>query len=98
MVFTAYTSLLRVTTNPPSFSEDKDKEDSTPSGGLEGEGAASSSNDTNTATANTGTNEARGGGGLLSVGLAPAFLRNLSFSRNPAADIENQAGTTRVGA
>jgi hypothetical protein len=63
----------------------------------------------NHATAGSGTpggdaadhqdnSEQRSGGILGGAFTRPAFLRNLRSSTSPAADVENQAGTTRVGA
>ncbi|TFK73454.1 hypothetical protein BDN72DRAFT_834572 [Pluteus cervinus] len=82
-----YTSLLRITANPPPAPADEDKEDDT----QEGE----------TPNANgAGATETRNGG-LLASAFGTSFLRNLSFSRpgtaNPG-DVESQGPMTRVGA
>ncbi|KAG6828827.1 hypothetical protein H0H92_006652 [Tricholoma furcatifolium] len=80
-----YASLLRITTQPPP-----------PQAQLESEPAVAQEPPAASAAANNAPavapENARSGG------LLPGFLRNLSFTRNPAGDIENQAGMARVGA
>jgi hypothetical protein len=82
--------MLRITTTPPSQSENKDAEGS----GTEDEGSPTIS----TANPNGPTAEFRG---LLGSALRPGFLRGLSLSRSAPvanADVENQAGLGRAGA
>lgn len=89
--FSAYSSMLRITTTPPPQSENKDNEGS----GTEDEGSPAPP----TTNSNLNSTEARGG--LLGSALRPGFLRGLSRSRGtPAAnpDVESQAGLGRVGA
>ncbi|KAF8882506.1 hypothetical protein CPB84DRAFT_1713539 [Gymnopilus junonius] len=88
-----YTSMLRLTTIPPSMPESKEGENS----GTEDEGmpplneTTVNSNNTNNASATT---EVRSGG-LLGGALRPGFLRGLSLSRNQpvVTDVENQIQT-----
>ncbi|KAG6918363.1 hypothetical protein DXG01_015015 [Tephrocybe rancida] len=79
-----YTSLLRITTQPPPPKEQADKEAAAEE--------ATAAEAANTAGASDGTRS----GGLLTF--TPAFFRGLSFSRAVPNDVESQAGTARVGA
>jgi hypothetical protein len=86
----AYTSMLRITTNPPPQPENKDGEGS----GTEDEGSP-------IPTTNTPAAEVTEFRGLLGSALRPGFLRGLSLSRNTAVtnpDVESRAGLGRVGA
>ncbi|KAG6902181.1 hypothetical protein C0995_003277 [Termitomyces sp. Mi166 len=83
-----YSSLLRITTQPPPPQDRPGKEAVAP-----GEIAANEANNNAAASAS----ENGSGGGILN--LTPTFLRGLSFrSVPPPSDIENQAATTRVSA
>jgi len=84
VLYTAYTSMLRLTTALPSVSDSKDPEGS----GTEDEGMP------NPVHLPAGpTAEVRSGGLLSNAGiLRPGFLRGLSLSRSQPADVENQAG------
>jgi hypothetical protein len=85
----AYTSMLRITTTPPSQPENKDAEGS----GTEDEGSLTPP----TTNSNGPTAEVTEFRGFL----RPGFLRGLSLSRStPVAnpDVESQAGLGRVGA
>jgi hypothetical protein len=84
-----YTSMLRITTNPPPHHEHK-----------EGEGSGTEDEGTPTPTNNpvVEVTEVRG---LLGSALRPGFLRGLSRARSSPVinpDVENQAGVGRVGA
>lgn len=82
--------MLRITTNPPPQSENKDGEGS----GTEDEGSP-------IPTTNTPVAEVTEFRGLLGSALRPGFLRGLSLSRHTAVtnpDVESRAGLGRVGA
>jgi len=84
-----YTSMLRITTNPPPQHEHKEGEGS----GTEDEGPPTPTN--NPVVEVT---EARG---LLGSALRPGFLRGLSRARSSPGvnpDVENQVGLGHVGA
>lgn len=88
----AYTSLLRITANPPPPPTDEDAETDI---------AESNLVSLNNGTATPAVTEVRtNGSSLLSTGLRATFLRNLSFSRSGAnqPDVEAQTTTTTSAA
>jgi len=77
--------MLRLTTSAPPPSGEKDGEGS----GTEDEGGPTTPDEQPTSEVRTG--------GLLGGAFRPGFLRGLSISRAPPADVENQVANNTSG-